>query len=211
MIKTIALNIAENLGEVLDSKENIEVYAYSLQMLFILAINLLIVFAGALLFKIVPTTLAFLAVFIFFRAFGGGVHLGTIPRCITTGTLLMLSSAYFASHVHMSIYQLDLLFLIAILFTLLCTVKWVPAGTEKNPITSVAIIPMQKRNMLIAAFIWAVCVGTLINSDHHKLALAMVLGVIVSDVLISPLGFGLMGFIDKMLNNFERGLSTHDA
>lgn len=204
MIKAIASNMAKNLSKTLNSQENIEVYAYSLQLMLISVINLVAVVLAAFLLQILPTTLAFLAVFIPFRAFGGGVHLSTISRCMIIGSCLMLGSAYLAAQIYIQPYWLDVLFVFTILFTLLCIVKWVPADTKKNPIKDFKLIRMQKRNMLISAIVWTVCVTISIYSNQNTLALSMVLGGMVSTVLMSPSGFYLMGLIDRILNNFGK-------
>lgn len=196
--------MAKNLSKTLNSQENIEVYAYSLQLMLISVINLVAVVLAAFLLQILPTTLAFLAVFIPFRAFGGGVHLSTISRCMIIGSCLMLGSAYLAAQIYIQPYWLDVLFVFTILFTLLCIVKWVPADTKKNPIKDFKLIRMQKRNMLISAIVWTVCVTISIYSNQNTLALSMVLGGMVSTVLMSPSGFYLMGLIDRILNNFGK-------
>lgn len=207
MVKTIASGVAKNLGNILDSDENVEIYAYALQLVLMLVLNLTMVVLVAFFLKIIPTTLAFLAVFIPFRAFGGGVHLSTFPRCIMIGSCLMLGSACLAAEIKIQSYQLAILCLFTLLFALLCIVRWVPASTVKNPVEDPGIVRMQKRNMLIATIMWTGCITTFIYSSHNALALAMILGAIVSTVLISPLGFRLMGFIDRLLNNFGKGVT----
>ncbi|HBQ85641.1 MAG TPA: hypothetical protein DD811_04040 [Syntrophomonas sp.] len=211
MIEKIALNMAKGLGNTLDSEESVEIYAYALQGLLMLILNLILVVSAAFFLKIVPTTLVFLAVFIPFRAFGGGVHLSTFPRCIMIGSFLMLGSAYLAAEMSIETYQLALLCFFILLLALFSTIKWVPASTKKNPINDPEIIHRQKRNMLIATVTWAVCAYSFIYSNNHSLAFAMVLGAIVSIMLISPLGFYLMGAIDGILNKFGKGVLTHDA
>ncbi len=206
MIKTIALNMAKNLGDILDSEETIEVYAYALQLVLTSVLNLILILLAAFWLKIIPTTLAFLAVFIPFRSFGGGVHLNTIPRCMVVGSFLILGSAYLATENGIQLYWLYILFLLSLLFTLLCIAKWVPAGTEKNPVRDPKIVRMQKRNMLITTVVGTGLVNVFILSGHNDLALAMIAGAIISAVLISPPGFYLMGFIDRILNNFGKGV-----
>lgn len=206
MIKTIALNMAKNLGDILDSEETIEVYAYALQLVLTSVLNLILILLAAFWLKIIPTTLAFLAVFIPFRSFGGGVHLNTIPRCMAVGSFLILGSAYLATENGIQLYWLYILFLLSLLFTLLCIAKWVPAGTEKNPVRDPKIVRMQKRNMLITTVVGTGLVNVFILSGHNDLALAMIAGAIISAVLISPPGFYLMGFIDRILNNFGKGV-----
>lgn len=208
MIKTIALNMAKNIATTIDSQENIEVYAYSLQLIFISLINMILVVLAAFLLEIIPTTLAFLVVFIPFRAFGGGVHLSTIPRCIIIGSSLMLGSAYIAAQKNFEPYCLGILFAFTTL-TLIWVMKWVPAGIEK-PLINPKLVRMQKRNMLLSVIGWIICVNACIHFNQTSLALVMILGGLISAVLISPLGFNMMGFIDRFLNIMEGGLSIHD-
>lgn len=199
MLKNLALNMAKNLGDILESHQNVGIYAYALEILLMVILNLTLVILAAFYLEIAPTTLSFLAVFIPFRGLGGGVHLSTFPRCIVIGSSLMLGSAYLAATVNLKPYQLELLLVLALLFVLICTIKWVPASAKKNSVNRCQPVKRQKLNMLIASFIWTSCVGNLIYFHFNALAFAMVLGAIVSTVLISPLGFGLMGFIDRML------------
>lgn len=208
MIKAIALDMAEMLSNILDSKENMEIYAYALELLFMVIINLTLVILAGFYLQIVPTTLVFLAVFIPFRGFGGGVHMSTFPRCLVMGSFLMLGSAYLAAKVNIQPYQLDILFGVGMLFALLCTVIWVPANKGNNSANDPKRVRMQKRNMFIAAAICTGCIWILIYSNHNTLAFAMVLGAIVSTVLISPLGFSLMGVIDRILNNLGKGVTS---
>lgn len=205
-MKNLSLNTARNIGNILGSQQNVEIYAYALELLFMVILNLTLVILVAFYLQIIPTTLVFLVVFIFFRGFGGGVHLSTFLRCIVVGSSLMLGSAYLAATVNIKSYALAILFVVALLFVLICTVKWGPAITEKNSLNRCQSLSRQKRNMLITAFVWAGSVAAVIGCQFNTLALAMVFGAIVSTILISPLGFGLMGFIDRILNNLGKGV-----
>jgi|LSQX01.2.fsa_nt_gb accessory gene regulator B len=205
MMKNISLNIARNIGNILESQQNVEIYAYALELLFMVILNLILVILVAFYLQIIPTTLVFLVVFILFRGFGGGVHLSTFLRCIAVGSSLMLGSAYLAATVSIKSYTLAILFVVALLFVLVCTIKWVPAITEKKSVNRCQSVNRQKRNMLITTFIWTSGVAAVICCQFNTLALAMILGAIVSTVLISPVGFGLMDFIDRTLNNLGKG------
>lgn len=205
MMKNISLNIARNIGNILESQQNVEIYAYALELLFMVILNLILVILVAFYLQIIPTTLVFLVVFILFRGFGGGVHLSAFLRCIAVGSSLMLGSAYLAATVSIKSYTLAILFVVALLFVLVCTIKWVPAITEKKSVNRCQSVNRQKRNMLITTFIWTSGVATVICCQFNTLALAMILGAIVSTVLISPVGFGLMDFIDRTLNNLGKG------
>lgn len=211
MINSISLNMAKKLGTTLGSEENVEIYAYALQLVLMLVANLAVVLLAAYFLEIVATTIAFLAVFLPFRAFGGGVHLSTFPRCITIGSFLMLGSGYYAAVVNIQKYQLGILVILIFLIALVSTIIWVPASTKKNPIKENRIVKMQKRNMLITIGFWICCILALIYFDKNSIALSMVLGAIVSILLISPLGFYLMGVIDRTLNQIRKGVQINDA
>lgn len=205
MIHSISLNMAKRLGNTLGSKVNIEVYAYALQLVLMLAVNLAVVVLVASFLEIVPTTLAFLTVFLPFRAFGGGVHLSTFPRCIIVGSFLMLGSGYYAAVVGLQQYQLDMLLIFTLLTALVTTINWVPASTKKNPVKDIRIIKIQKRNMFITIGVWICGICGLIYFNKDSIAFSMILGAIVSTLLISPLGFYLMGIIDRALNQIRKG------
>jgi len=200
MLKTLTLNMGKSLGNILQTGEQAEVYAYALELLLMVLINLVLVILAAFCLQIVPTTLAFLAVFIPFRGWGGGVHMSTFPRCLVVGSSLMLGSAYFASVEMMNRLPLEVLLVVGLMFVLICTLKWVPANICRNPTNSAETLKRQKRKMLITVFIWAGSVSAFIALQYNDLALAMILGAIVSAVLISPFGFKLIGSVDRMLN-----------
>lgn len=201
MLKDLSLNMAKNLGNILQTQQKVEIYAYALELLFMVILNLILVILVALYLQIVPTTMAFLAVFISFRGLGGGIHMSTFPRCLVVGSSLMLGSAYFASVENIDQYPLEILFVVVLMFVLICAIKWVPSIRSKA-------VCRQKRKMLIAVFVWIGGVSTLIYCQYNNLALAMVLGAIVSTMLISPLGFCLIGFIDRMLNYLGKGVAN---
>jgi Accessory gene regulator B. len=191
--------MAKSLGNILETQQKVEIYAYALEMLFMVIINLILVLLAAFYLQIVPTTLAFLAVFIPFRGFEGGVHMSTFPRCLVVGSSLMLCSAYFASAENMYPFLLEILFVVALMFVLICAIKWVPAiGSQA--------VRQRKHKMLIAVFLWAGCVSNLVYCHYNDLALAMILGAIMSSMLVSPSGYRLMGFIDRSLNYLRRGV-----
>lgn len=198
MLKSLALNMAKSLGNTLQTQHQVAIYAYALELLFMVVINLTLVILAAIYLHIVPTTLAFLAVFIPFRGFGGGVHMSTFPRCLVVGSSLMLGSAYLASAEIMYEFPLEKLFVVVLMFVLISATKWVPASSQA--------IHRRKSKMLIAVFIWVGCVAALIYFHFNDLALAMVLGAILSTLLISPLGFRLMSLIDGMLNYLRKGV-----
>lgn len=81
MIDAIAASMAQKLGNILKTEDKVEIYAYSLKLVIMLVLNMTLVILAAYLLNIVPTVLVFLSVFLSFRAFGGGVHLSTFPRC----------------------------------------------------------------------------------------------------------------------------------
>lgn len=125
--------------------------------------------------------------------------MSTFPRCLIVGSSLMLGSGYFASVENMYPFPLEILFIVVLMFVLLCSTKWAPA-------TDLHAVCRLKGKVFITVSVWAGCVPALIYCQYNNLALAMILGAIVSVLLISPLGFGLMGFIDRMLDYLGKGV-----
>ncbi|HWQ76576.1 MAG TPA: accessory gene regulator B family protein [Syntrophomonas sp.] len=205
MIDAMANGMAQKLGYIVSAEDKVEIYAYAFKLVIMLLLNLAIVIMAAYLLGIVPTVLAFMTVFFPFRAFGGGVHLSALPRCIIVGSLIILGSGYFAAQTDISQMAVIILFLFTFLIICLGIVKWAPAGTKTNPITDSQIIRMQKRNLLFAAIIWTCIVPALIQGLHLSLALAMVTGAMAAVLLMSPGGFLLMEKVDGFFTILRKG------
>jgi accessory gene regulator B len=207
MINATAASIAQKLGIILKTEDKVEIYAYSLKLVIMLLLNLTLVISAAYLLDIVPTVLVFLSVFLSFRAFGGGVHLSTFPRCFVIGSLIMVGLSYFAAEVDISKIGVTIIFLFTFLITLLGIIKWAPASAKTNPVTDQRIVRMQKRNLSFATLVWTCIVLTLIKYNSLSLALAMIAGAMAAVLLMSPGGFFVMEKIDKFFSILRKGVA----
>ncbi len=106
---------------------------------------------GQILLGVLKTTLVFLVAFAPFRCFGGGTHLSSGKRCVLVSTVMFIAFGYLSCIV-ISKHFLIILVIITILLGLYTTIRWVPAGRLKRPITDKRIQYMQKVNMFVALF-----------------------------------------------------------
>lgn len=207
MINAMAASMAQKLGKILRTEDKVEIYTYSLKLVIMLFLNLTLVILAAYLLGIVPAVLAFLAVFLPFRAFGGGVHLSTFPRCFVIGSLIMVGLSYFATEVDISKNGVAIIFLFTFMITLLGIIKWAPASAKTNPVTDQRIVRMQKRNLSFDTIVWTCIVLTLIKCNSLVLALAMIAGAMAAILLMSPGGFLAMEKVDNFFNILRKGVA----
>jgi accessory gene regulator B len=200
MIDAMATGMAQKLGNILSTEDEVEIYAYALKLVMMSLLTLTLVILAAYLLRIVPVVLAFLAVFWPFRAFGGGVHLSTFPRCTAVGLLITLGFGYLAAKAGISEMGIIIMFLFTLLVVLWVIIKWVPASTATNPIIDPHIIKKRKREMLLASIVWTTMVLALIKFNGFSLALAMIIGAMAAISLMSPGGFFVMEKVDGLIN-----------
>jgi accessory gene regulator B len=204
MLKVISDKIAQGLGSQLQATdERIEVFSYGLQIIIGAAFKLTTIIALSLLFGIHKEAVAYLIFFILFRRYGGGVHLSTYPRCLIIGTAMIIGFAKLAT-INIPVYTLITLVILAFSLGCYCTIKWVPAGTEKKAVTDESSRSKQKTKVFIILIIWLFCITFLINSQLINYAFATTLGVISSLYLILPLGYKTLKSLDCFLNRIER-------
>lgn len=204
VIQTISRRIAQKLGNILNSKENdIEIYSYSMEILILLLMTMALVTVLAVLLGVLKTTLVFLAAFAPFRCFGGGTHLSSGKRCVLVSTVIFITFGYL-SYIAISQHILTILVIITILVGLYITIRWVPAGTAKHPITDNRIRCIQKVNMVVALIIYAAAALILIKAGNLSNTFALTLGAMASLVLITPLGYSLIGAIDNSFDIVKR-------
>lgn len=205
MISSICRKTAEALGRELDANnDQIEVYAYALEILLGTAIKLALIILLAIIFDILITTLIFLFTLAIFRWLGGGVHLSTYLRCLLVGLFLVLGMGYVAALEVDSLYLLCL-FLISLFTAVYVIVKWVPAGTEKKRVTEIEKRSRQKRESMYALTVWSIGVFACIYSGFYSYALAAILGSLSSSFLMMPTGYHVIGNLDNILAVFSKG------
>jgi accessory gene regulator B len=205
MISSICRKTAESLGNELgSSNDQVEVYAYALEILLGTALKLVLIIILAIIFDILSTTLISLFTLAVFRWLGGGVHLSTYLRCLLVGLFIVLGMGYVAS------LEVDCLYLICLfslsLFTAIYViVKWVPAGTDKKKVTEIEKRFRQKWESIYALTIWSIGVIACIYGNLYSYALAAILGSLFSSFLMMPAGYRVIGSLDNILAVFSKG------
>ena len=88
MVKVFSKRLAAGLGSRLQSDiDQIEVYAYGLELVLYAIIKVVVILGSAFILGILESTLYYLCSFILLRFFGGGVHLSTYGRCLAVGLI----------------------------------------------------------------------------------------------------------------------------
>lgn len=191
LVNSAANRIGNNLGADADMKA---VYRYGLHILVLLFINMIIVLSLSAAFDILDTTLFFLVSFLPFRGIGGGVHLKTYQRCLVVGSALMLGSSYLASVISAWLPIL-IVWLGSIILTTAAIYYWVPTS-------NINLNVRQKTQLMIMiTVIWFSLTIYLWTARQWHYLLALSLGAVVSELLISPIGFKLMANIDNYFDN----------
>lgn len=205
MIENMAKSIAKKLGDFLEANpEQIEIYAYGLELLILPAINFIIVFILAYIIGVLPNMFMFLAVFAPFRLWGGGVHMTTSLRCLVTSTVIIVGLSSIST-LHISSVILSFILFSTLFFGIYVIVKWVPATSEKNPITDYKKQIKQKRYMTILVIIWFIGCVVLLKMNLFNYVLALILGAVSSLLLMTPWGYYFIGAIDKILDYIHKG------
>jgi|LSQX01.2.fsa_nt_gb accessory gene regulator B len=197
-MKNMSRRLAQELGTLLNSDDNdIEIYSYSMEILILLLATMVCVTFLALLLGSVRTTFAFLAVFAVFRCFGGGAHLSSGKRCVFVSTVMLVAFGYLGCILVPTQQILFILLTVTILAGQYTIMKWVPAGTAKHQITDNKLRFIQKINMSVSLLIYTAVTFLLITAGILTFAFSLTLGAIISLLLITPLGYGIITVIDN--------------
>jgi len=185
------------------SEDDISVYAYSLEIIFIGVCQIVgYLMVAACLGFFTPTFLVMLS-HTGLRFFGGGYHLKTFSRC------LIWSGLFIAGLVWVSMLSWpEWAGWSASAFTGLAAVlaihEWVPAGTEKKPLTDPAARKKQKKKTLAFALILLAVVIILQLNGYSQPAQALITGAVGSLFCISPWGYAFWGSLDHALDHLRK-------
>jgi len=196
--KTLAVILGEKLKA---DQDQIEIFAYSLEVLLGTVLEIFSIIFLAFLMNIEATTTVCLLVFSSIRFFGGGVHSSTYLKCLFTGNILLLSLGKLAT-LPISQGLLNSMCLFALLLGIYALIRWIPAGTEKKVITDEPTRLKQKKKVSLLLVFWFVATGLFLKYQVDAYALAIILGIMSSLFLISPLGYGAIKTLDKSINKF---------
>ncbi len=188
------------MGHYLQSNDDdISVYAYSLEIIFIgvCQIGAYLIIA-ALLGLFMPVFLLMLS-HTGFRFFGGGYHLKTFSRCLIFSGLLIAVLVWLAL-LPWPAWMSWFVFGLTALAALFVIYQWVPAGTEQKAISDPKSRSRQKVKTLIFALLSLGSAMILNLSDHPQSAQALILGAAGALFCIIPLGYAFWGSLDHILD-----------
>lgn len=133
MINKISLLLSEGIGSKLNSSDNEKaVYAYSIEVLFSLLLNLVILSITASYLNKKLELLVFIIFFSGLRTYAGGYHAKTHVECICISFFIFIISALSSSYLK----QFDEIILIAgVLLTILLVFWRAPSETENKPLS----------------------------------------------------------------------------
>lgn len=204
MVKGLSLRLAHNLGNNLQAdRDDIEVYAYGLEILLCSLIKLALLLSLAMLFHIFLPTLLVLAAWIGFRVPGGGAHMESYTHCLSTGLVILLTLAALSALDLSLAGQLTLLVITTIL-AFVCILRWVPAGTAKKQIRQADNRRKQKRETAVFLLVWLISVSCLMALGYSHFSLALILGGGGALCVITPAGYRAMGWLDQTMYKLER-------
>lgn len=206
MIKRLSDRMATAMGiHLQSSEEEIQVYAYGLEIIFCSLSKIVLFFLISALLGIFDYAFLVFLAFAIFRTLGGGVHLKTYSRCLLVGLTFLLFLSKLASLWDYS-YSLLWIPLIAVsILAIVDIVLWVPAGTEKKTVTDPQDIMGQKRRTGFFLVIWLICTISLIKMSYPDYAIALILGALGGLFLITPWGYGLFKKLDFYLDKRNQG------
>lgn len=203
LLKELSIKMAHNLGSKLQTYDDIEVYAYGLEILLYSLINLIVLFSLAVVSNLLlPVLLVFIA-WICFRIPGGGTHMTSYRHCLCTGVIAVLILARL-SLINTPIYLQSVLLILTSFLALICIILWVPAGTSKKQILTKENRTKQKRETTITFLLWFISIISLMILGYGQSALALVLGAFGGLYAITPVGYRSLGWLDHNISIIER-------
>ncbi len=205
MVKKISKKLANTIGEKLNNdKDQIDIYAYGLEIIIGSILKLILLISLSLAFGIFKTTALCLIVFIIFRHLGGGVHMSTYYRCLTTGVIMFMVLGKMAS-IDIPWDILIILIFITIFLGIYTIFKWVPAGTEKKRVSDKETIIKLKKESFMVLILWMFIQSFFVKYQLKSYSLSITLGALTSFFLISPWGYWVIYTLDNTINKGKKG------
>jgi len=200
MIDNLSKRIAAWLArQLLIDNDTEEVYQYGLNLLLGTVLEFLIILIIAFLLGTFYTTALVLFIFAIFRAVAGGSHMSTQGRCLLVGTVQLVALGIIAA-IPVNTTVLSILLFGTLLFNLGVTIRWVPGGTEKKPLSDPAVRRRSKLISLIITFSWLTAALILIYTGNTQYVLAMILGGFSAMFLVTPTGYRFNAILDVKPN-----------
>jgi accessory gene regulator B len=151
MIHKLAIDIADVfVHEKIVKESEVQVYAYSFELLISTIINFVFIFTIAAFLHIVIETILFLAAFIPLRILAGGFHAKTHWFCILVFTLCFYFFVWLALLTPSS--YLGIFILIEGLITFLTVLRYAPVEAENKPLSQLQKFKLRRKSLILTSF-----------------------------------------------------------
>ncbi|HBC32193.1 MAG TPA: hypothetical protein DC024_13250 [Clostridiales bacterium] len=157
MINKFSAKLSEELSLSLNSSDNEkEIYAYSIEVLISLLINLIILSITAYFFKKPAELIVFIIFFSILRSYAGGYHAKTHIECISLSLFLFVISALSSTYL-IEFGKVILSF--GILFSIIMVFVFAPSESENKPLSKKRYKKYRtlSRIIVIALSVTAIC------------------------------------------------------
>ncbi|RJX28272.1 MAG: hypothetical protein C4554_02585 [Dethiobacter sp.] len=191
------------------SFEDQEVVAYGMEVIFSIFLSLMLALILGIQWGIASEILVVALVWIIIRSFAGGAHCSTLWRCAFTSTFIMLVLGGTAKKIF-NFYDQKVIILTILfcgLVALIITFIWAPAD---NPVKRI-LSESRRRNfrnkalvveIFVIVFLLLACL--LMGNTYSSLLFAAALAMGMEGLTISPIGYRIMTYIDKLLGFLEK-------
>lgn len=196
MFSKLADNWSEKMCVYLEQPEKKDTYALGISALLFYSITLGFIVLLSVLLHTLPATLLILLVFGVFRQFGGGAHLQEMLHCTIVTNVFIVGSSFLVTRGYLNNF-ITLLFIGAIVFNIVALVRWVPAGTEKKPLTDPDLRKRMWQKTLIAFISWSFIIVMCLYWQQPFYALTLLAGNIMAIFLLCPWGYTLLRILHK--------------
>ena len=157
MINKLSTILSEGIGLRLNSSDNEkEIYAYSIELLTSLLINLIILSITSILLNKKVELIVFIVFFSGLRSYAGGYHARTHIECIVLSFCLFTISAISSTYL---IAYGETILICGILFSLVMVFILAPAESENKPLSEKKRLKYKRRSRIIVILlsIIAIC------------------------------------------------------
>ena len=144
MINKLSGKLSDALSYKLDStNEEKEVYAYSIEVILSLVLNLIILYETAYIIGKIPELIVFIIFFSGLRTYAGGYHAKTHLECMTLSFTIFFISAM--SNTWFIAYG-EIIMVILIVSSIFLVFNYAPSESDNKPLNNIK----RKRHMIIS-------------------------------------------------------------
>lgn len=186
-------------------KKKIDLLRFGFEIIIGEGLKLTVLLTIAVIYNILPEMLSAILTFFSFRFITGGAHSESHEGCFVMTTLLFTAIAFISSTcstVFASNFRI-LLITAFIIFAVAITI-WAPAENKNKP------IKLEKRKRLkvfsyVLLVVWALVISTAayFYIFQPKVLFASALSLIFLSFILSPAGFRLMEYTDRIIKGKE--------